>query len=196
MGCTSRRSPRQGGREVTRKLIVVDVETTGLDPFCHQILELAAIDVESGAEFYMAPSVSTSALGAADVEALAINRYYERRVPSGMLSHEETLSSYDRLRDMLRGNTFAGSNPRFDAAFIAKRTSEVWHHRLADLSSYSGAALRLAPHELVGLDQVCAALGVKNEEPHSALGDARATAECFRQLAAHYGAVPGTQSQL
>jgi DNA polymerase-3 subunit epsilon len=172
---------------VTRRLIVVDIETTGLNPGGHQILELCAIDLTAkDSEIYMAPHVSVTAIGSADYEALAINRYFERRVPQSMLSPEETTSSYDRLREILDGNTFGGCNPTFDAAFVSRKTSAVWHHRLADLSAYAAAALRLAPNELVGLDDICSRLGVVNEDPHSARGDARATAECFRRLYGRY----------
>ena len=170
-----------------RKLIVVDIETTGLDSNRHQIIEICAIDLTAkDHEFYMAPHVSTTALAAADYEALAVNRYFERRVPKSMLTPEETTASYGQLGELLYGNTFAGSNPAFDAQFLARITGAVWHHRLADVAAYAAPGFQLAPNQLVGLDEICRRLGVVNDEPHSARGDARATAECFRKLYDRY----------
>jgi DNA polymerase-3 subunit epsilon len=175
-----------------RNLIVVDVETTGLEDRDKPI-EVAAINVDTGEEFYFVPHMSSTALGSADPRALQINRYFERGVWEHMDSHDtDTWKNYEVLRRMLDGNTFAGSNPRFDAPKIlrginhwedlTKHIAEPWHHRLADLSAYAAGILGIAPTELPGLDAVCRSVNVDNEDPHSALGDARATAECFRKL--------------
>lgn len=175
-----------------RQLVVVDVETTGLEDRA-KVIEVAAINVHTGAEFYFVPYVSTTVLGCASPQALQINRYFERGVWQYMDSSDAvTWKNYSVLRRMLDGNTFGGSNPRFDAPKIlrginywddlTKHISEPWHHRLADLSAYAAGVLSLPPTELPGLDAVCRSLNIENEAPHSAMGDARATAECFRQL--------------
>jgi DNA polymerase III subunit epsilon len=177
---------------VSRRVIVVDVESSGLSQGA-AILEVAAIDMTTGRELYFVPHVHRAALMGADPEALAINRYFERRVPAEMLSECETAAKYQELMDMLGGNTLAGSNPTFDAALIRQQRAgsvvsgtfaigEVWHHRLADLSAFAAGTLGLPLGELPGLAKVCELLDVKNEGEHSALGDARATAECFRKL--------------
>lgn len=181
-----------------RALIVVDVETTSLD-YNAAILEVAAINVNTGEEMYFAPYVDRQALVDADPDALRINRYYERGVYQKALSPNDTGIKYMHLQSMLRGNTLGGSNPTFDAERISRVTwnqaqclkvGAVWHHRLADLAAYAGGALGLQPHELMGLADVCYALSVTNTEPHSALGDARATAACFSLLAEKYAEVP------
>ena len=173
-----------------RDLIVVDIETTGLD-YSAKILEVAAVNVWTDEEMYFVPHVDKNDLADADPDALRINRYYERAVYRNMLCASDTGIKYMNLQSMLRGNTFAGSNPSFDAARIARvqwniakslQVGEVWHHRLADLSTYAAGALRIDPTELPGLDAVCSLLGIQIEDRHSALGDAPATAECFRKL--------------
>lgn len=188
---------------MTRYLIVVDTETTGLIPGVHLPIEVAAVNVTTGEELHFVPKVPKGTFDNAADEALALNRYFERDLYKQRLtSWEATDGAYCRLWEMLAGNTFAGSNPAFDAAmvtagFAATRQANVlaydrsfqrepWHHRLADLAAYAGPALLLAPNELVGLAQVCEALGVKHEDEHTALGDARATAECFRKLTSYY----------
>jgi DNA polymerase III subunit epsilon len=175
---------------MTRKLIVVDVETTGLQDY-HVPLEIAAVPID-GTPFYMAPYVDSVLRGAVDPDALSINRYFERRVYKHELSALDTTKKYLELHKLLLGNTFGGSNPRFDAAKISAaftktpdigaKNAEPWHHRLADLATYAAGVLRIPPTELPRLEDVCTALGVKNKEPHSAMGDAVATAECFRLL--------------
>lgn len=175
-----------------RQLIVVDVETTGLEER-HVAIEVAAVNVQTGEELYFVPHVTSTALGAADREALQINRYYERGIWAQMDNLAiTTWAHWDQLRVMLLGNTLGGSNPRFDAPKLmrginhwadrTKHLPEPWHYRLADLSAYAAGALGLPLTELPGLYKVCELLGVKNEEVHSAMGDARATAECFRLL--------------
>lgn len=174
-----------------RDLIVVDTETTGLNEEFHWPIEIAAINVATGEYLYFVPDLPSHALDHAEGMALKINRYFERGVFKKRLSRPDTINYYNELWDMLRGNTLAGSNPKFDASMLIRGYVETvhgdsappWHHRLADLSAYAAGALGLQPTELPGLNVVCDVLGVENEDAHSALGDARATAECFRRLA-------------
>lgn len=176
---------------MTRELVVVDLETTGLQVGFHVPLEIAAVNVHTGKELYFAPHVACEDLGNAAGDAMRINRYYERGVYEKMSTPNATHDFYGQLWEMLDGNTFGGSNPRFDAAMLMSVRSvseqeEPWHHRLADLSAYAGAALRLPPNALVSLGDVCKALNVDPGIAHSALDDAAATAECFRKLSKLY----------
>lgn len=173
-----------------RQLVVVDLETTGLDTDTCHILEIAAVNVTTGREFYLAPFVPQSVFADPNSAiALSINRYFERRVFEGSdKSNRDAQARTFELREMLRGNTFAGSNPTFDFTLLRRDYKDVEpHHRLADLAPYAAAALGIPPTELPGLAKVCELLGVENTDPHSAMGDARATAECFRILMAKGG---------
>lgn len=177
---------------MSRRTIVVDVETSSLNLKHAVVLEVAAVDLESGETHSFVPHVSRSAFAFADPAALAVNRYFERRVFEQQLWMDATGEAYVKLVDMLAGNTLAGANPRFDAAALSKAIDaldyelepEPWHYRLADLSAYTAGALGLPPNEIPGLVQCCELLGVQlsPEHAHSALGDALAAAECFRAL--------------
>ena len=171
-----------------RHLIVVDLETTSLDTATCAVLEVCAIDTVTGEELYFAPHVTPQQLVDADPKALQINRYYERGVWEKQLTEQATVNAYYGLRDMLRDNTLGGSNPSFDARIVGRFIPESWHYKVADLGAYAAPAMGLGPHELPGLDAVCEHFNVVNSEPHSALGDARAAAQCF-QLASDWYAV-------
>lgn len=171
---------------MSRQLIVVDIETTGLEEDDFP-LEIAAVNVATGEEFHLVPFVTMTEISRADPKALQINRYFERGIRDIMQPNmAETLKRYRELQEFLRGNTFGGSNPRFDSDMLRGRVSTVWHHRLADLASYAAPEMGRPPTDLPGLEDVCRWLGVENTEPHSARGDARATAACFRALAEEY----------
>lgn len=177
----------RGSEVSTRSLIVVDLETTGLNPAIHKILEVAAINTATDEVIHFAPYVASEDLGNADGHAMQVNRYYERGVWKNMLGSMPTGDQYARLHDMLRGNTFGGSNPTFDSQFLLStigRFSEdcPWHHRLADVAAYAAGALGIPPNELVGLGDICTRLGVDPGVAHSAFDDAKAAVECFRRL--------------
>jgi len=173
---------RQGADLMTndsRDIIVVDIETSSLEPNA-VVLEVAAINLETGEWLYFAPHVDQAWVSWADPAALQVNRYFERGVWRNKLSPRETMVAYRDLENLLRGNTLAGSNPAFDAQRLPIKS--VWHHRLLDLSAYAAGVLGLPLNELPGLHKVCELLDIENEEEHSALSDARATAKCFKKL--------------
>lgn len=169
-----------------RDLVVVDVESSGLRD-TDVPLEIAAI-AANGALRHFVPCLGGWSLDRADPDALRINRFFERGVYKHQLSPEKTRERYIELHQLLEGNTLGGANPRFDAGMLSRRftnyglSPEPWHHRLADLSAYAAGVLSIPVTLLPGLDSVCTMLGVVNREPHSAMGDAQATADCFRIL--------------
>ena len=168
-------------------MVVVDLESTGLDTARHVPLEVAALNVSTGERLVFVPFVPMHSIAEAEPEALAVNRYFERRLFVEMLDPERTEDAYRALGEMLLGNTFAGANPAYDSAMLlpylaAVGYSQPWHHRLADISAFAAAALHIPPTELPGLSSVCEKLGVVNSDPHSALGDVLATASCFAEI--------------
>ncbi|MEC4836848.1 exonuclease domain-containing protein [Mycobacteroides chelonae] len=170
---------------MSRNLIVVDLETTGLGPQCAPI-EVAAINVDTGQVLQFVPHVDLSKVSI-EPEAFAINRYFERGVYDVMLNREDTGDMWDALAAMLRDNTFAGSNPAFDATLTEREIGQsTWHHRKADLAAYAAPALGRDPSELPGLADVLTALSIENRCPHSALGDAEAAAKAFARLRSFY----------
>ncbi|QBP29711.1 DnaQ-like exonuclease [Mycobacterium phage Typha] len=186
---------------MARQLVVVDVESTGLIPGFHVPLEVAAVNLDTGEELSFVPWVHPSHMAKADPVALQINRYYERGVFKDRLTLQQTFDRYRQLFDMLEGNTFGGANPRFDAEMVRVGYSisvsvtpkpydrlslpdETWQHRLQDVQAYAAGVLGFDPADPPSLVDLLEALGIDNREPHSALWDARATAEAFKRLKA------------
>ncbi|SKW05220.1 3'-5' exonuclease [Mycobacteroides abscessus] len=173
------------------ELWVVDVETTGLDRNRHLPVEVAAIHLKTGREIHFVPSISAEALGNADPESMRINRYYERALYRDQLSDTATLNCYQDLFELLDGKTLGGANPRFDADMLMAgyehvwraqtRTNEPWRYRLSDLSAYTAGLFQIDPADPPGLARCCELLGVTNTAEHTALGDTRATRDCFRR---------------
>lgn len=165
-----------------RQVIIVDVETTGLDPRAHAVVEVAWWNLTTGdrGEF-IPPHDPHDVLATADIDALRINRYVDR-IPG--LPQDEGWVRRDELWTHLDGNTLAGSNPAFDAGFLATIAPGRLpaHHRLLDLSAYAAGVLDLPVSNLPSLATVCNLLGVVLRDAHTAAGDVEATGECFLRL--------------
>ncbi|QJD50461.1 DnaE-like DNA polymerase III [Mycobacterium phage Chris] len=183
---------------MARQLIVVDLETTGLHDEAAP-LEVALLNVDTGESMRFVPYVTVEQMNAAQPEALEFNRYCERALWREMLTEQQTAVAWDEAQEWLRGNTFAGSNPAFDSAIVARqlvsyeaflpeRVGRVWHHRLADLAAYAAGKFNVSPTELEGLDGVAERLCVSVVERHTAIGDAFATGLCFDILRTFSGA--------
>ncbi|AVP42626.1 DnaE-like DNA polymerase III [Mycobacterium phage Mdavu] len=174
---------------------MVDLETTSLDYDTAVPVEVALLNVDTGESLRFVPHVTLRQLGEADQTAMEINGYYERAVWREALDEKRTAAAWSDVRDWLRGNTFAGSNPAFDSTVVARQLAEdglpvgrVWHHRLADVAAYAAGKLDLQPTELPGLDRVAERLAVPVIERHSAIGDAFATGLIFDTLRSMKGA--------
>jgi DNA polymerase-3 subunit epsilon len=170
---------------MSRQLIVVDFETTGLGPDA-AIVEAAAVNVDTGEELYFVPFLDDKAVSVDALFALKLNGYIERELWNAQLTPNDTRESFMGLSRMLKGNTFAGSNPAFDSRLFARDYPGLksWHHRLGDLAAYAAGKWDIDPTNLPGVDKVIELLGIEisPEERHSALGDARITGEAFRRL--------------
>src|SRR5438128_850278 len=128
-----------------RRIIVTDVETTGLDVARHSCVEVAWWNLLTDERGRFIPIHDVSAvLAKSDVKALQLNRYIDRIAdqPQDTGGHEIA-----RLAKVLHGNSLAGSNPGFDAAFLGIEFAAAhsraicavpqWHHRKWDLSVYA-----------------------------------------------------------
>lgn len=172
-----------------RVLAFVDVETTGLDPARHEILEVAVVRVDASSLEVLSEYttlVAPTRLEDADPQALAICGFtragWSRAIPAA-----EALANVARHLD---GALVAGHNVGFDWSFLEagfRRAGlalpRVDYHRL-DTASLAWP-LHVAGHiPSVSLDEVAAFLGLERAKPHRALADARCSLAVAERLSA------------
>lgn len=169
------------------RIAIVDCETTGLDPFLHEVWEAAVIlrsgGVESEHVFRIEPNLAT-----ADPKALEINRYTERTSAPGWV-WDDPREAANSIAFLLSGAVMVGSNPAFDAEMLAclldrcRVGPRPWHYRTVDVATLAAGYLHgrrlcdlreLAPPW--SSREVSRAVGIEPPGPdvaHTALGDAR-----------------------
>lgn len=139
---------------MTRRTLIIDTETTGLDAHRHEIWELAVVEYGTAAAhlWRMKPDLTQ-----AEPQALSVGRYYERTADMCPMCrpervHDLTLGGSDKpewsgpealaahVAQMLDGATIVAANPTFDAGFLSVFLSThgqaaTWHYRLRDIGS-------------------------------------------------------------
>ncbi len=178
-----------------KKLIFLDIETTGLDADRHEVWEVGAIervpvingdDVDKEHHWFL----SVTHLETADPQALEIGGYYERH-PDGdefglnSLKDVHHAGSFSRVFEMLtRGATLVGANVRFDEAFLAKYLKDHhrvpgWHYRLCDVEAlaqgFLGEAYPLSLKSSANLLNIDSSA----YESHTALDDAKLARDVY-----------------
>lgn len=157
---------------------VIDVETTGLSPSWHRVVEIAVVHVDARGrrttEWTIrvnpeGPVGATHIHGITEVDVAKAPRFAEL-VPQ--------LNSY------LRGRAVSAHNANFDLAFLrAEYARAGWHMPwLPSLCTWQASHHYLPELQGRKLKDCCAAAGITLRGGHSALGDSRATAA----LLAHY----------
>jgi DNA polymerase-3 subunit epsilon len=158
-------------------LVYLDIETTGLDPERHQVVELAYA-IGDGP---VCSSVVDHDLANAEEAALKVCQYWER----GLASAEPEPGFEDSAQLALDGATVVGANPAFDTEFLRHRWGRSpWRYRRVDIESY---AMPILGHdEPVGLSSLAAKLTAMNfkipSPDHTAGGDVAATRAIHRAL--------------
>ena len=151
----------------------LDIETTGLDPLKHEIMEVAVIlrkDSPIEAEQYLHFSLPISEMRA-DPKALEINGYRERY--SDLKAIERTRGKgRSVLYDMLKDALVVGNNVQFDLRFIEQLLGmSPWYYAPLDLKAYAAGMCGLArPASTAFLEELA---GTKvGKDAHTALADA------------------------
>ena len=178
-------------------IVVVDLETTGLNGNRHEILQIAAIKVDWSMEHtlaHMNVRVMPQHIRTMSDEARKISGYDPDVWAKHAIPRREALLQLKQLAD---GAVFAGKNVDFDLHFIevACGNDDVFIHPHAypyrgpmELWSMARCLLDAGVLERLSLNGICKALGVelkrKSDGPHDAWDDAVATLRCLRRVRA------------
>ncbi len=177
-------------------MIVVDIETSGVDPVKNSILSIGAVDfLDPTRVFYEECQVFEGAH--ISEEALAINGYTKEQAQDlNKQSDKELVEKFLEWAIGSKDHTIAGQNPSFDRDFL-KYTAERYHlnwpltKRTVDLHSVCylhmierGIEPPLEKNRsALNLDLVLAYVGMPAEsKPHLAINGARLEAEAFSRL--------------
>lgn len=170
------------------KLVFLDLETTGLDPRKHEILEVGLIkrtDAKPGADLSVHFSLPIDEQLASE-KALEVNRYDERRDELKVIEVAEPFAArilYGNLRDAI----VIGNNVQFDLRFIEQflidnpfevtgigydYTPTPWNYHPVDLKAFVAGRLGMGPPPWSTKDIADQAQVPLTKDAHSAWADA------------------------
>lgn len=169
------------------RLVFLDTETTGLDPLCESIFEIAVI-AGDGTEHVWRPRVLAHHVTDMHPIAAEVNRYHERTAAPDWRWQVPRTVALD-LWPHLAGAHIVGAVPDFDTRHLTVFYDRLgiappdWHYHLIDVEVAAyGWLLYRDPDAAWGLDvpwdsdELAEACGVEpptEDERHTALGDAR-----------------------
>ncbi len=170
-----------------RPLCFIDVETTGLDPAVHAVIEVAVLKIDADSLAVLdsfESKVKPHADAVIDPEAASINGYS----PEAWADAPEADQVLPRVLDLLRGATVAGHNPSFDLAFLKAALAraglpspEVDYH-LVDTASLAWPRFIKGEVASRSLKDLCRHFGVPNDGAHRAKADVERAFKVYRYL--------------
>lgn len=177
-------------------MIVVDMESSGLDPLINSLLSIGAVDFEKPAnQFYGECRIWPGAH--IDKESLAVNGFKKDEIISDSKQTEkDLLNSFLKWTESCEELTIAGQNPSTDRDFL-KAAAGRYHinwtfaFRIIDLHSivyFHMMKKGIKPpvinkHSGLSLDKILNYVGMPDEpKPHNGLRGAKLEAEAFSRL--------------
>lgn len=167
-------------------MIVLDVETSGLDPQKHSLLSIGAVEFDTGKEFYAEcriqdyKSVNAYALtvnGFSVTDCHDINKPYDVNIYLQLIEWVKSLNTVPLLAGQQIGS--------FDVLFLREVYSRthapewIFGHRTVDLHSVAYGKYKKS----LSLDQILTELGLAPEpKPHNALVGAKLEREAFKRF--------------
>lgn len=180
--------------DMTRPLVFLDTETTGLDPEHHEIIEIcmsklspevaATIECPERHGLYFLTLPMRPDL--IDPKAIAINGFnMDEWIAKGATEFAEVA---DQIADFMEGCTLVGFNPWFDLRFLFKsiwrstgRIPEFNYH-VVDLCSVAWPLKVAGLIKSVSAKSICELFEIDYAGAHRACNDVDLSIECYRRL--------------
>lgn len=164
----------------------IDIETTGINVLEHEIIEIGCIittpKLKIIEEFEL--KIKPEHIENADPVALKINHYNANDWNSAYAFREAIEILLKKTKDCI----MVGQNVAFDSGFLEFSFAKInlpndMHYHKLDTISIAWAKLnKEKDFEHFSLREMCKRFKIKNENPHSALSDARATYKLYKKL--------------
>ena len=179
-------------------MLVIDVESSGLDPKKHSIVSLGALDLENPSnQFYAECRVWDGA--EIDEDALRVNGFTEAELTDrNKMTEEELIRNFIGWAESITNRTFCGQNVSFDRDMTkaaAHRANFDWKFAHRTIDTHTLAYMHMikaslpAPIDVehhrstLNLDAILNYCGIPDEpEPHNALTGAKCHAEVASRL--------------
>jgi len=167
-------------------LAFIDIETTGLSVVEHEIIEIGCVitssQLEIKEEFEI--KIKPKKIENANKTALKVNHYNEKDWENAYELKDALKIISKKIKDCI----MVGQNVAFDSSFLEYNfeknniKNSLHYHRL-DTISIAWAKFHNDENFLhFSLRELCKYFDIRNENPHSALSDARATYELYKKL--------------
>lgn len=183
----------------------IDVETTGLDPEFHELIEIAIVpltqwyDVNNNFPIFTMTVAPRKPVSQISPEAMNINQLDLAKIINGSVPSASAVDLFIHWFEGLKlkeGKQIEplGCNWPFDREFIIDWMGRAHfnHYFSRYFRDVQPVAKFMADRDgigdnriffpKIGLKSLCSTLGVENPQPHRALGDAVATARCYAKM--------------
>lgn len=159
------------------KIVFTDIETTGLNPNVHEIIEIGYVILEEGKKpLYYSSKIKARRLSVADSKALLVNGYdHEEWITARGLN--EVINEYIKRTD---GAYFCAYNATFDWSFLQNTGAlfKLNYHRL-DLMSIVFAKTG----KVMSLKEACDHFNIEREPAiHRALDGAKKVFSVYQKI--------------
>ena len=175
-------------------MIVLDTETTGVDPKKCSIVSIGAIEFERPEnQFYGECRPWEGA--EIDPKALQVNGFTESQLVNQPKSHKQLIEEFLDWIKPIKNKTLAGQNVWFDVMFFKAsviREGYSWSfgnryvdsHSLAyeHFSRAGKVILKKEGSSDINIDKIFEFLGIEGKSAHTALEDAKMTAEILSRF--------------
>jgi DNA polymerase III epsilon subunit-like protein len=181
---------------IKKHMIVLDIETTGLDPIRHSIIEIAAIDFNNH-QYQFNEKCQIWPGAEIDFTALEINGFSKDEIEdTSLLTQEELLFKFKIWSDIIEDKTIAGQNVDFDISFLnesSKRCGLFYNFGKRKVDQHSIAYVHLLKRNIkpplkdrisdLSGDYIMDYVGLPREpRPHRAFNGAKFTIEAMSRL--------------